>query len=1043
MTPQAFIAKWQKVNLSERSACQQHFLDLCELLDQPKPAAADPEGEWYTFEKGVKKTEGGDGWADVWMRDHFGWEYKGKHKDLKAAYSQLLLYREALENPPLLVVCDMDRFEVHTNFTASAKQKYEFDLAGLADRANLDILRNLFTDPEALRPGITSEKITVEAAQQFGELADGMRQKGIEPLRAAHFLMKLMFCMFGEDTGLLPPKLFGKLLDTAKANPAILLRRLKTLFSVMAKGGDYGSDEILWFNGGLFAEADVIPLSLQEINVLAVVNDKDWANVEPSIFGTLFERTLDPAKRSQIGAHYTSRNDIETLLKPVLLAPLRREWEEVKQKCEEELWPKVVEAKGSRAKSALAKDSPHRKAFDRAILNFIERLAHVMVLDPACGSGNFLYVAIHMLLDLEKEVITYAASRGLSLVPQVNPSQLHGLEINTYAQQLAQVVIWIGYLQWMHHNGFKMPSHPVLAPIESVQRMDAILDLSDPEHPKEPEWPEAEFIVGNPPFLGDKKMRGELGDEYVTALRALYQDRLPGQLDLCCYWFEKSRDMIELKRCARAGLLATQGIRGGTNRTTLDRIKDSGDIFWACSDRDWILDGATVHVSMVGFDNGSQIDRVLDGVAVSHIHSNLTDGSRGGAAVTTAIPLPRNHEMCYLGVMKAGAFDIEESTALEMARQPNPHGRPNSDVLRPRLNARDILQRVSPRWLIDFGCNMAESDAALYEKPWQHTVEHVRPERITNRRKRLMEKWWIHGESRPGMRRVLAGLPRFIVTPEVSKHRIFIWLDEVYLPDHQTRVFAHSDDCFFGILHSRIHEVWARAQGTQVRERESGFRYTPTSCFETFPLPECVWAADCGAGVPPASSRAGILPASAKAQKKKTAGETPAPQQAGKMPALREAIAAAARELDELRNRWLNPPEWTKTDILEFPGSVDGPWARYVDPATVRTISITNRPHPNPLPKGEGTDSPHPGIGTVRWPRIVPKDPDCAERLKKRTLTNLYNQRPTWLAQAHEKLDAAVFAAYGWDPAISDEQLLERLLQLNLERANVSEQSSR
>ena len=243
MTPQQFIAKWQRATLSERSACQQHFLDLCELLEQPKPAAADPEGAWYTFEKGVQTTEGGKGWADVWMRDHFGWEYKGKHKDLKAAYKQLLLYREALENPPLLIVCDMDRFEVHTNFTGTAKQVHAFDLAGLADPANLDVLRRVFTDPNSLKPGITSEKITVEAAQRFGKLADGMRDKGVEPLQAAHFLMKLMFCMFGDDTGLLPAGLFGKLLESAKANPAILSRRLQTLFKAMAKGGDFGAED--------------------------------------------------------------------------------------------------------------------------------------------------------------------------------------------------------------------------------------------------------------------------------------------------------------------------------------------------------------------------------------------------------------------------------------------------------------------------------------------------------------------------------------------------------------------------------------------------------------------------------------------------------------------------------------------------------------------------------------------------------------------------------------------------------------------------------
>ncbi len=292
-----------------------------------------------------------------------------------------------------------------------------------------------------------------------------------------------------------------------------------------------------------------------------------------------------------------------------------------------------------------------RKAFDRAILDFAERLHHVTVLDPACGSGNFLYVAINMLLDLEKEVIAYAATRGLSLVPLVSPTQLHGLEINQYAQQLAQVVIWIGYLQWMHHNGFKMPDHPVLAPIDSILRQDAILDLSDPEHPKEPAWPEAEFIVGNPPFLGGKLLRTNLGDEYVDSIFRVWDQRVPREADLCCYWFEKARRQIERKKCSRAGLLATQGIRGGANRTVLKQIKQTGDIFFAESDRDWILDGANVHVSMVGFDNGHDTNRLLDGNAVEQVNANL----RSTADTTTARPLQRNLNVSFMADTKGGA----------------------------------------------------------------------------------------------------------------------------------------------------------------------------------------------------------------------------------------------------------------------------------------------------------------------------------------------------------------------------------------------------
>jgi type II restriction/modification system DNA methylase subunit YeeA len=973
MTPQQFIAKWQRASLSERSACQQHFLDLCELLDQRKPAEADPEGSWYTFEKGVETSEDKQGWADVWMRDHFGWEYKGKHKDLKAAYRQLQLYREALENPPLLVVCDMDRFEVHTNFTGTAKQVHAFDLAGLATPGNLDILRRVFADPGSLKPGITSEAMTVEAAQRFAKLADGMRQKGVEPLRAAHFLMKLMFSMFGEKTGLLPPGLFGKLLDTGKANPAMLPRLLQALFEAMAQGGVYGSDIILWFNGGLFADADVLPLTMPEINTLANINKYDWASVEPSIFGTLFERTLDPAKRSQIGAHYTSRADIETLLKPVLLAPLQREWAEVKRKCEAELWPKVVNASraGQRApmrsigrRRPTKSDTPARKAFDRAILDFSERLAHVGVLDPACGSGNFLYVAIHMLLDLEKEVITYASDRGLSPIPRVNPAQLHGLEINPYAQQLAQVVIWIGYLQWMHFNGFKMPDHPVLTPIESIKQMDAILDLTDPEHPKEPEWPEAEFIVGNPPFLGGSKIWEELGRGYQAKLWAIYAERLPGFSDLCCYWFEKARRQIEEKKCHRAGLLATQSIRGGANREVLKRIKASGDIFFAISDRDWILDGATVHISMIGFDDGGDKSRCLNGGAVAAINPNLTTN----ADTTSAKRLAANQDIAYIGTKKAGPFNIEIETAIEWLRLPNPHGKPNSDVLKPWINGSAIVQRTEAQWIIDPGTSMSQEDFACYEVPYQHSLEHVKPQRDENKRAVRRDRWWLHAETCPAMRRAVVSRRRYLATPRVSKFRIFVWAEPVVICDDGVFVFAQDADWFMAILHSRVHEVWARAQGTQVRERESGFRYTPTTCFENFPLPQL------------ASSQ-------------------------------EVAISAAAKELDDLRCRWLNPPEWTETQVLEFPGSVDGPWARYVVEPDAR------------------------GIGTVRWPRIVPKDADCAASLKKRTLTNLYNQRPAWLDLAHKKLDAAVFAAYGWDPSMSDEELLERLLRLNLQRA--------
>lgn len=972
MTPQQFVAKWQAVELSERSACQQHFLDLCELLGQPKPAEADPEGAWYTFERGVRKSEGGSGWADVWMKGHFGWEYKGKLKNLAAAYRQLLLYREDLENPPLLVVCDMDRFEIHTNFTGTLKTIHAFDLNELGEPKNLDVLRKLFTDPNALKPGVTAEVVTEQAADLIGQLADGMRNRDIPAPQAAHFLMKLMFCMFAEDINLLPNKVFTRIMETATKGGAKGLvdasagqkfaRLLRDLFEAMSHGGMFGTDEILHFNGGLFSDAEVIDLTPGEMLKLRDISRLDWGGLEPSIFGTLFERTLDPEKRSKIGAHYTSRQDIVTLLDPVVMQPLRREWAKVKCECEE------LTSDLASAKTAAAKRKKIQQR-DTILRQFVERLAHVTVLDPACGSGNFLYVALHLLLDFEKEVISFASRQGIGLLPQVRPTQLAGIEINAYAQELASVVIWIGYLQWMHYNGFNAPSDPVLEPIESIRRMDAILDQSDPQNPKEPEWPNADFIVGNPPFLGDKMMRGGLGDDYVNALRLHYADRIPGQSDLCCYWFELARNAIQIGKCRRAGLLATQGVRGGANRRVLERINDSGSIFWAVSDRDWILDGATVHVSMIGFDDGTEATKTLDGEVVSSIHSNLRSGSK--CDVTTAKSLSENQSVCYLGVMKAGSFDIDEAEAVLMLHGPNAHRVPNSDVLRPRLTARDILQRADIGWIVDFGCAATAEEASCYEMPWKYVETHVRPERVGNRRRRLAEHWWIHGEPRPGLRKSLLGLSRFIVTPEVSKHRVFVWLDSVYLADHQTRAFAFDDDCSLGVLHSRVHEVWSRSQGTQLRERESGFRYTPSTCFETFPFPY-------------------------------------------QTESQRSVVAATAKALCELRSNWLNPPDWTKTEELEFPGSADGPWNRYIDTATV-----DNR-----------------GIGTVRYPRLVPMDADCATKLKRRTLTNLYNERPTWLDLAHRKLDEAVFAAYGWPVDLSDDELLARLLELNLSRAS-------
>ena len=936
LTPQEFVAKWRKATLKERSACQEHFLDLCRLLGQSTPGEADPAGAWYLFEAGATKTAGGQGWADVWRKGCFAWEYKGQHADLDKAYQQLLQYREALQNPPLLIVSDTLEIRIHTNFTNTVKTVYTLALDDLLKPEKLDLLRRAFTDPESLRKAQTPAQVTQEAAAQFARLAERLRASGEDPQRIAHFLIRLLFCLFAEDVGILPNQIFTRLATAGHVNAKAFPLQLRQLFGAMAAGGFFGVEAIPHVDGRLFDDDFALELDPESLGILARASTLDWSAIEPSIFGTLFERSLDPGKRSQLGAHFTGKEDILLIVEPVLMAPLRRRWEEVQEQALA-LAERRDAARGSR-------QAKLEGELFGLLRHFREELAAVEVLDPACGSGNFLYVALRLLLDLEKEVIRLAASLGDSLsFPLVSPEQLHGIEIDAYAYELAQVTIWIGYIQWLRENGFGIPGEPILKPLDAIRLMDAIMAWGGVQGSgteegsgigdqgtgvREPEWPATDVIIGNPPFLGGGKLRSELGDAYTEALFKLYGGRLPNFSDLCCYWFEKARAQIEAGRAKRAGLLATQGIRGGANRKVLERIKQTGDIFWAMSDRDWILDGANVHVSMVGFDDGSSDLRALDGKVVSRINPDLT----ATADLTSAGSLMENSGLSYIGPSPKAPFDIDFQPAQEMLSQPlNPNHRPNSDVVRPVISGIDIVQGSRGKWTIDFGL-MTLEEAAQYEAPFEYVKKVIRPIRET-RRDDFRGQWWQYARPRPEMRAALAGLSRFVATARVAKHRVFVWLTPEVLANDQTVVFARDDDYFLGVLHARPHELWALRQGTALEDRP---RYTPTTCFETYPFP---W--------PPGKEPAGD-------------------------PRV-EAIAEAARELVGKRDAWLNPPGASEAE------------------------------------------------------------------LKKRTLTNLYNQRPTWLALAHAKLDAAVFAAYGWPADLADDEILARLLALNAAGADVKE----
>ena len=591
MSPSEFIAKWRASTLKESSAAQEHFIDLCRLLGERTPAEADPNGETYCFERGARKDTGGDGWADVWKRHCFAWEYKGKHANLDAAFNQLRQYALALENPPLLIVSDMVRFRISTNWTNSVSERHEFVLDDLADAAVRDKLRWAMSDPERLRPGESRQGLTTLAAETFAELAHSLRERGHDSHEVAHFVNRLVFCMFAEDVGLLPDNMFTRMLEQARARPHEFEVLARDLFGAMSSGGRVGFENVAWFNGGLFEDDRTLPLDLPGIEVALRAAALDWSEIDPSIFGTLFERGLDPDKRSQLGAHYTDRDKIMRIIEPVVVRPLLGEWESAKT---------GITAALDRAQAASSRQARmrHQAAAQDGLNVFLERLRRFTVLDPACGSGNFLYLALHALKDLERRVQLEAEALGLPRgFPAVGPAGMRGIEINAYAAELARVSIWIGEIQWMRRNGFTESRDPILKPLETIECRDAILTAGG----EEPDWPEADVVIGNPPFLGGKLLNANLGEGYVARMFSAYKGRVPAEADLVCYWLVKGGEELGAGRTARVGLVATNSIRGGANRRALQVAIEDRPIFEAWGDEPWIIDGAAVRVSLVCF----------------------------------------------------------------------------------------------------------------------------------------------------------------------------------------------------------------------------------------------------------------------------------------------------------------------------------------------------------------------------------------------------------------------------------------------------------
>ncbi len=955
-------------------------------------AEDDPHGDRYCFERGAEKVGGGDGWADVWRRGCFGWEYKGRHKNLDAALRQLQAYALDLENPPYLVVSDMERIVVHTNWTNTVSRRLDFSLDDLREPARLDELRQVLQGSERLKPGVSPQQITAKVAERFGALGRRLQERGEHAQAVAHFLNRMMFCMFAEDSGLLPKGLFTRMVRAVERRPAAARAQFDHLFATMREGGFFGADVIRWFNGGLFDEAGALPLEALDLKEIAdTAAEHDWSQIDPAVFGAMFEAALKTTgRRAALGAHYTDREKILKIVDPVIVRPLTSEWDEklilikvaLADAAEAEAARKAAmtgmadeiarraadpsTATGRRrsvgTKDLEARLARPRKARDAAqarardlLESFLTRLSGFRVLDPACGSGNFLYVALHALRDLELRAIVEADRLGVHEVPRprVGLDCVKGIEIEPYAAELARVTLWIGNLQWERKNGFSTNAEPVLSSLDGIERRDALLSQTEDGDWVEAEWPEAD-AVGNPPLLGGKRLRDGFGDDTVERLFAVYKGRVPAEADFVCYWVEKGWRAVEAGRARRVGFVTTNSIRGGANRRVLDPIADAEGLMEAWADEPWTLTGAAVRVSMVGFGEGF-VERRVEGVPAAAINADLTSASFD---LTKARPLKENAGVAFMGDTKGGAFDISGELARQWLKLPlNPNGRPNSDVLKPWRNAMDVTRRSADKWIIDFGWTMSEADAALYEAPFRHILLHVQPERSRNNRESYRRYWWRHVEARPAMWRTIKPLTKIIVTPEVSKHRVFAFLTKNIVPDHKLQVISSDSLCRFGVVQGKLHGVWSAALGSR-HGVGNDFRYTISTTFETFPFPE------------------GLTP------------NIPAADYADDPRA--QAIAAAAADLNAKREAWLNPPDLVRIEPEVVPGYPD---------------------------------------------RILPVDEAAAKELKKRTLTNLYNQRPAWLDMAHRRLDEAVAAAYGWPADLPDDEILARLFALNQERA--------
>lgn len=669
-----FIARWESSSASEQQNKDGFLIELCDLLElpHPDPACGDPARDRYVFEYPVRERDA-QGQIhtkriDLYKEGHFLLEAKqGADKGAKKAgtakrgtnawhiamndaYGQALGYARTLANPvPILVVCDIGYcFDIYESFdgagayrhfpTAQTSRLYLRDLA-----KHMDTLRRIFTDPLSLDPSRKAAKVTREVAGYLANLAKSLEDKGYAQETVARFLMRCLFTMFAEDIELLPDHLFTRLLDEHWIpHPKSFPGGVQNLWDTMNTGGDMLIARVRQFNGGLFSDTAALPLDEHALRLLHVAAKHDWSDVEPAIFGTLLERALDTKERHRLGAHYTPRAYVERLVRPTIEEPVRADWDVVRAEVAQ------LRVDEEKAKSDAAKRKKRAEAIKR-VRGFHTKLCEIRVLDPACGSGNFLYVALHLFQQIESEIWALLESLGESQDVlrleglRVTPAQFLGIEKKRWAKEIAELVLWIGYLQWHYRMLGKKPPifEPVLHDYKNIEHRDAILAYDVEEavtdergrpvtrwdgetmkihpvtrnyvpddaarvqefryvNPRKAKWPKADFIIGNPPFVANRNMRSLLGDGYVLELRRVYSE-FSEPADFVMFFWAKGAEQVARENTRRAGFITTNSIRMSQNQGPVLRALDAGcKLTFAVPDHPWPADDgdAEIRISM-------------------------------------------------------------------------------------------------------------------------------------------------------------------------------------------------------------------------------------------------------------------------------------------------------------------------------------------------------------------------------------------------------------------------------------------------------------